>query len=207
MTRRGGGNTDHQARYNVGALEQRVYGLEQAIGGIAQQIGALSQKIDAGSKTNWPVLTGFATVLLAVVGLVGGLAYWPIREGQSDLKVATLEISKAMSAGFTEVNKTMASFAKDTAERYVTVRELDARSTRTQTDISRILQDINALENVTVPRVEQQERARSIDAQIGAVQRQIDDLKKQFGDTFSLRDALQQMQREIDRLRQERRPS
>jgi hypothetical protein len=50
MTRRGPGLTDHQARYNVGALEQRVYGLEQAIGGISQQIGALAQKIDARGK-------------------------------------------------------------------------------------------------------------------------------------------------------------
>jgi hypothetical protein len=37
------------------------------------------------------------------------------------------------------------------------------------------------------------------------LQRQIDDQNKKFGDTFSLRDALQQMQRRIDQLETMRR--
>lgn len=201
MARRGFQSPDYQARYNVGALEQRVYTLEQGIAGIANQINALSQQITTGARTNWPVLTGFATVLLAVVGLVGGLAYWPIREAQADAKVGLSEANKAI----VETTKTIAAMANQNAfqfnslgDKFVSIRELEGRSGRAQADMVRLNSDI-ASQEISL--------RRSIEQGDANLQRQIDDQKKQFGDTFSLRDALLQMQRRIDQLEAARRSS
>jgi hypothetical protein len=185
MSRRGngGGAMDHQARYNVGALEQRVYGLEQSISGISQQIAGLSQKIDAGRQTNWGVLISIAGFSLAFAGAVGGLAYMPIREAQSDMKVVLARQTEIL-AGL--------------GDRFVSIREVDARGLRTQTELVRINTDLTAQEvNLR----------RSMEQADTNLQRQIDEQKKAFGDTFSLRDALLQMQRRIDQLEAARRAS
>lgn len=179
MSRRGGGGgaPDHQARYNIGALEQRVYGLEQGVAGLSSQISGLSQQISASGKTNWSVIIGFGGIALSFMIAIGGMAYWPIREAQGDMK---LLISKQADA--------IASLG----ERFVSIRELDARSGRTRQDIDRLNTDVNSLD-VTTRRAMEQGDAN--------LQRQIDDQKKAFGETYSLRDAMQQFRRELDELR------
>lgn len=181
-----------EASINIGALQQRVYGLEQAVSNIGNQLTSISQQIASGGKTNWSVLVSTAGFCLVFAGAVGGLAYAPIRETQTDLKAATIEMTKQIGL---------------LGERFVSIRELDGRSARTTSELARINSDIKAIDAVTVPRVEQAERMRSVDAQFVAQQRQIDDIKKSFGDTFSLRDALMQMQRRIDQLENLRRNS
>lgn len=183
MTRRGFTGADHQARYNVGALEQRVYGLEQSISGISQQIAGLAQKIDARAQTNWPVIIGFGGFALSIMVAIGGMAYWPIREAQSDLK--------AIAAKQTDVIGSL-------GDRFVSIRELEGRSGRTQSELARLNADIGSQEL---------NMRRSIEQADGNLQRQLDDMKKAFGDTFSLRDALLQMQRRIDQLEAARRSS
>ena len=68
-----GGGGDHQMRYDIGALEQRVYGLEQGVAGISSQIGALSSKLDERGRTQWGVLASIAGVVLTFVIALGGL--------------------------------------------------------------------------------------------------------------------------------------
>lgn len=179
MSRRGngGGAMDHQARYNVGALEQRVYGLEQSISGISQQIAGLSQKIDAGRQTNWGVLISIAGFSLAFAGAVGGLAYMPIREAQSDMKVVLARQTDVLAS---------------LGDRFVSIRELDARGSRTRQEVDRLNTDLTA-QDVNLRRSMEQADAN--------LQRQIDDQKKAFGETYSLRDAMQQFRRELDELR------
>jgi hypothetical protein len=108
---------------------------------------------------------------------VGALAYWPIRETQADLKAIAAKQSD-MIAGL--------------GDKFVTIRELDGRSSRTTSEMARLNADITSLERVTVPSGEHEEKWGSHDQQVLGLQRQIDDQKKAFGDTFSLRDALQQ---------------
>jgi hypothetical protein len=200
-------------REELGVLRTRMSGVERALQDISASVAALATKFDKKSEIPWQALG----VILAFVGLIGGALYWPIREKTTDLTAATVEINKGLVMASAAVNKSLYDLSEKTntsifllSERitkdFVSVRELDARSARTQTDISRILQDINAIENAQVPRVEQLERMRSVDAQFGNIQRQVDDIKKSFGETFSLRDALQQMQRRIDQL-ETKRPS
>lgn len=179
MSRRGGGSgsPDHQARYNIGALEQRVYGLEQGVAGLSSQISGLSQQISASGKTNWSVIIGFGGIALSFMIAIGGMAYWPIREAQGDMKSLLNKQGDALIA---------------MGEKYVSVRELDQRSGRTRQEMDRLNTDVTALET---------NLRRSIEQSDSNLQRQIDDQKKAFGDTYSLRDAMQQFRRELDELR------
>lgn len=184
-----GGGGDHQMRYDIGALEQRVYGLEQGVAGISSQIGALSSKLDERGRTQWGVLASIAGVVLTFVIALGGLAYWPIQAQQQDAKLVLARVVEILQG---------------LPERFVTIRELDARAGRTQSDLTRLAADLRQIENVTVPRGEHAERWRALEASDAALQKQVDDLKRQFGDTFSLRDALIQMQRRMDNLEERR---
>lgn len=191
-----------EATVNIGALQQRVYGLESGQRSMSESVSALSSKVETlfaslaskieeRSRPQYPLLISIGLFGLAVITAVGALAYAPIRENQTDLKMAMVEMAKTVGT---------------LGERFVSIRELDGRSGRTRSEMERVNADLKALEAVTVPRGEHTERWRGFDASVVNLQRQIDDQNKKFGDTFSLRDALQQMQREIDRLRTERRP-
>lgn len=172
-----------EATVNIGALQQRVFGLEQAVNNISQQLTSISQQITSGAKPNWSVLVSTAGFCLLFAGAIGGLAYAPIRENQTDLKAAMIEMAKSQSAA---------------GDKFVSIRELDGRSVRTRQEMERLNADLNAQEQI---------RRRELEFFATNLQRQIDDQKKAFGDTFSLRDALQQMQRRIDQLEAARRGS
>ncbi len=178
-----------EASVNIGALQQRVYGLEQAVSNIGSQLTSISQQIATGGKTNWSVLVGTASFCLIFAGAVGGLAYAPIRENQTDLKVAVVEIAKSLGG---------------LSEKFVSIRELDARSGRTREEIARINQDINAIEKITVPRGEHEEKWRSSEKQFESVQRQVDDLKRFNTDLVSARDFIKNLDERMRSL--ERRP-
>lgn len=73
---------DPKARYDIGALDQRVLGLEQAVQSISSQIGALSTKLDERGRTQWPTLITAGAFLLAITGGLGTLALRPIEANQ-----------------------------------------------------------------------------------------------------------------------------
>lgn len=70
---RGRSDTQH----DIGALEQRVYAIEQGLQSISVSINALSSKIDERSRTSWPTLASFATVIVVLMGALGTLALRP----------------------------------------------------------------------------------------------------------------------------------
>ena len=195
---------DNRARYDIGALEQRVYGLEKGISDLAQNtaaqfaaqrqdttqqianvekaIGSLGAKLDERGKPQWMLMVSIAGFMLAFVTAVGTLAYLPIKTTSDKLE--------------TEVQKLRGDIvprAEQTDRRTVVTERFD-----------RLERDIARLGERVVPRGELSEKWRAHDDRFADLQRQLDDQKKAFGDTFSLRDALQQMQRRIDFL--ERRP-
>lgn len=183
-----------EASVNIGALQQRVFGLENSQRNLADSFTSLasrvetlfanlSSKIEESRRPQYTLLISVGMFGLAVVSAVGWLAYAPIRENQTDLKGAMVDMAKTV-AGL--------------GEKFVSIREADARGGRTQADIIRLNADITSQEvNLR----------RSIEQGDANLQRQIDDQKKAFGDTFSLRDALLQMQRRIDQLEAARRGS
>ncbi len=201
---------------DIGTVEQRVYALEQGfrdvradihaqkaefsqqitgvkadfsqqLTGVAtslrEAITSLSAKMDERSRPQWQLYVTFAGFLLTFTTVVGTLAYWPIRDDTNELKTAVARFE----------------------ERAVTRAELADRRAVLEDRIKRIEADLNVAERSIVPRPEHEEKWRSFDREGAALQRQIDDMKKQFGDTFSLRDALLQMQRRLDAIEAERR--
>ena len=197
MTRsRNGGSgaiTDQQARFNIGALEQRVYGLEQGVATLSSQLTGISQQLTAGGKTNWGVLVSTAGFCLVFAGTIGGLAYAPIRENQTDLKTSMAKLAEAQ-----------ANLSERVTREFVTVRELDTRAERTKTDLSRVREDVQAIDRELVPRAEHTERWRSNEREFVGIQRQIDDLKRFNTDLVSAKDFIKNLD---DRMRTlERRP-
>jgi hypothetical protein len=176
-----------EASVNIGALQQRVFGVENSQRALSDSLSSLaarvetlfaglSSKIEERSRPQYPLLISIGLFGLAVLSSVGWLAYAPIRENQADLKLAMVDMAKIIGSQ---------------GERFVSIRELDGRSGRSRAEMDRINSDLTAQEvNLR----------RTIETGDAALQRQIDDQKKAFGDTFSLRDALMQMQRRIDQL-------
>lgn len=67
-----------KTRFDIGALEQRVYGVEKAVGEIRDYLASLSTKIDERSRTPWATLIACGGFVLALISAVGVLAYAPI---------------------------------------------------------------------------------------------------------------------------------
>lgn len=117
-----------------------------------------------------------AGFLLAFMTSIGTLAYLPIRSSTERLEVGVEKLRDAA----------------------VTRGELDVRSARTLTDLSRLREDVQAVDRVTVARGEHEEKWRGHYRQIESVQRQIDNLERFNTDLVSARDFLKNLD---DRMR------
>lgn len=172
---------------------QRVAGLEQTFqsfaNSISAQIGALSTKLDERSRTPWATLLAGMGIVIAVMTAGGQLAKAPI-----DQAITRLERDVENSLPSDRFNE-----FKNTYESNRIVGRQD-----NDTKFAALVNQVSVLAAAVVPRGENEEHWRSIDTRAGDLQRQLDDLKKTFGDTFSLRDALQQMQARIDKLEAEK---
>ena len=82
---------DQQARYDIGALEQRVVGVEKAVGDIAASISALGTKIDERSRTPWMTVIAAFGFILSFFCTVGFLAYRPV---EAELQRHDRELNK-----------------------------------------------------------------------------------------------------------------
>src|SRR6185437_7445828 len=73
------GSRDPKARYDIGALDQRVFGLEKAVNDISSSIAALGTKIDERSRTPWVTIIASFTLLLGFMTTIGVMVYQPIK--------------------------------------------------------------------------------------------------------------------------------
>lgn len=143
---------------------------------IEGSIKALSDQLATGGKPHWQAIG----VALTAVALIGALAYWPIREQQSDLKSALAVVSENM----------------------VTREELDWRASRGAEDRLRTETAIKEIRGDLVSRGEHMQKWASYDNQLANQQRQIDEAKNALGSTYSLRDYIQRLTDRIDMLEQ-----
>ncbi|MGY2052429.1 hypothetical protein [Methylobacterium sp. JK268] len=74
----------------LSALETRVEGIAGSLTNVATTLTALGEKLDRGKQTPWGVIWSALGVAMTVLTVVGGLAYWPIKEGQADLRASIL---------------------------------------------------------------------------------------------------------------------
>lgn len=71
----------------LAGFEERLTGVEKSVDEVARAIGTLSTEIRQSQKTQWPVIWQAMTVAISVLGLIGAMAYWPVRVEQARLQL------------------------------------------------------------------------------------------------------------------------
>lgn len=219
----GNGEGTVRSTYDFGALEQRVRNMEGGLSNIRADISALTSKIDtqsqnyaASSKTNWSVLASFFSAVILIIGALGSIAKSPIDAALIRLDSDVREVNRQivpraeLDTRIAVLNRDIRD-VMDQATRYATKAEIETSAKR-RDDIQKLTDERSAqnramIEQVrdrVVPRGEHERVWAQAEQQANNLQRQIDDQKRAFGDTFSLRDALQNMQRRIDTLEAQR---
>ena len=171
------------------ALQERVSGLgqqflnfEQATTRGFQQvesaIAALSTEVRAGGKTQWQLVVTSVGVLVAILSALGALAYLPVKTGMDQLAAET-------------------RLLRDTT---VPRSEQSDRWRRNDGDLAAHEAAILRLQDRIVPRAEHEEKWRSSERAAAELQRQIDDIKRAYGETWSARDALSGLSRRLERI-------
>jgi hypothetical protein len=180
-------NLEEEMRSGFRSVEQSISASQNET---RASIATLSNSISERSRPQWQALS----VMLAFAAILGGLAYLPIREATSDLKVDVATLAASV----------------------VTREEMDWRSARGLEDRVRTDAAIMDIRTGTVTRNEWMERNMSRDHDIDNIQdaavrettnlqRQIDLMRADFT-TFANslgngRDVIQNLQSEIERLR------
>lgn len=201
----GGGMTSAPGTAAFGVLQERVHGLEQSFrsmesgvndrfSGISSQIASLAAKLEERAKIPWSAFG----VMLTAVTVLGALVYWPIRENQARLIEVVDRLSIRMETNYAssrevELRLNAAGQRRDDMQR------------ATEERIKRSEGDIDMIQKQLVPRGEHEQtwtgqRQRDVD-----LQRQIDEVRKGFGDLYSPKDALARMQQRIDELERQSR--
>lgn len=208
--RRDRGNRPHLAPRSVGAfgvpdaeygrLEQRVYGIEQSVSALVQQIerdrselanqmgqdrshfdarfSALQESFNERSKTPWSVLIAAFSLIVTLMIALGTLAYMPIKAQMEDTKID------------------VARLAGSVVPRVEHEREWG----RSEKSLAAMLDLIQRNQIAIVPRGEHEEKWRGQVARDGELQRQIEEVRRNFGDAHSLKDALRSIQERLDRV-------
>lgn len=138
------------------------------------QFSTMQSKQEERTKTNWtPILTG-AGIIVAVMTTLGNMSLGPIRENVAELKA--------------------------NASDYLTRQETEPQRQRNAEERQFVRDELKGLKDGLVSRAEHQERWRSIDNQFGDMQRQIDNISKAQGDTYTARDAILDLKKRVDDL-------
>lgn len=170
---------------------------------LANQIQNLSNKMQEGTRTPWGILIAAAVFLLGFVAAIGGLAYSPI-----------LSTTSRLESALDKQNDRLTSAIASLAERVVTREELDARTLQIAEDRQRVETWVRALQGDVFPKEVHLQRWERIDADAANaarlseardnnLQREIDVLQKQLGDTYTARDALLDLRTRLDTLERE----
>ena len=197
--------------------------LSQQISNVATNLTAelkgVTGQLTERSKVPWQALG----VMLAFVTAIGGLVYWPIKDSQSRFENQLLRIAEN-SITSKEFNERWATgtarrddWQRASEDRSRVNRELIDKLRESQVPraeheekwrandgrLSQLSVDLNKVAEKVVPRPEMDEKWRSTDVRFADLQRQIDKQERAFGDTYSLKDVLQRMQRRQDELESE----
>jgi chromosome segregation ATPase len=194
--------TDYEAesRANFRAIEASIGAITAEM---RQSFSSITSTLAERNKPQWQALS----VMLVFVGMVGALAYMPIREATDDLKTNVSTLAAETRRSF-----------EMAGERFISRQEMDWRSARGAEDRIRTEGAIADLRAGSVTRNEWMERNASrdhdianirsdIEREVANLQRQIDQQRGDF-QTFSNslgngRDVIQDMKEEIGRLREQ----
>jgi hypothetical protein len=183
-----------------GRLEQRVYGIEQGVAQLIQQIerdrsemaaqmgqdrahfdtrfSSLQETMTERSRTPWGILISGLSLIVTMMIALGTLAYMPIKAQIEDTKI---EVGRLAGLVVPRV-------------------EHEREWSRSEKVVNTILDQIHRNQAAIVPRGEHEEKWRGQASRDADLQRQVDDLRRTLGDTYSLKDALRAMQGRLDRI-------
>ncbi|WP_281978783.1 hypothetical protein [Pseudorhizobium flavum] len=156
-------------------------------------INALSNELRSNSKTQWPVIWSAIGVSFAVLGGIGTMAYYPIREAQAQLKMEIRDLSTDASGAITAL-----------AEKAVTQKELEWRTARAAEDRQRTEASMRELRGEQVPRQEHERIWAGYDERVANIQRQIDEVKQAQGSVYGQRDIILDLRERLDRIERQR---
>lgn len=184
-----GERVDNQSR-QIGELDTRM---KQGFSEVASQIRSLADDIRGGSKTQWPIIIGFCSVTITVLGGLGFMALQPIKDN-----IATIREDERLSRA--ETKDSLASVVAA----MVTQKEMEWRTARGQEDRQRTEAAIKDIRDSLVPRAEHERVWANYDQRFADHQRQLDELKQAFGGVYGTRDALLDIRSRLDRVERER---
>lgn len=164
--------------------------MRQGFTEIGSQIRGLADDVRGGAKTPWPIIIGFSSVVITILGGLGYLALQPIKDNISQIR----EDAKIEQAS------TKASFST-IVERMVTSKEMEWRTARGQEDRARMESSIKEVRDAQVPRAELDRVFANFVQQFADHQRQIDEMKQSQANVYGTRDVVFDLKKEIERLR------
>lgn len=184
---------------DYGRLEQRVYGMEQAFTHLASQLerdrtnvdhqfSVLQSSLAERSKIPWPALG----VVLSAMVIIGGMAWYPIKESQAELKNSFRTSQEELKTSIQFINASIVPRTELQERWRVMEREVESLSARVTKNSDGI-----------VPRGEHEEKWRTYTVAHADHQRQIDLIRNDLGGTYNLRDALKAMQDRLERIEHE----
>lgn len=190
------GTLRRPAAEDVHVLEERVFGLGKEfqtfraettsqIAGIAAQISAIGAKIEDRAKVPWQAMG----VVLSALVVVGGLVWYPQNDRLTRL---TEVVEKLIDTNITR---------REYEGRLGTLGQLrDQQAAASADRIERLEKQVRETASGIVPRGEHTEKWLAQRDRDADLQRQVDSLRKDFGELYSPRDALKSMQQRIDDL-------
>lgn len=155
------------------ALAQRVTGIEGQLAGISTQLGALSTNLNERSKTPWAIIFSGAGTSLVAVSLVGGLIAWGLSTQTSNIVASLIEFKQ--------------TYADNRAQSRI---DMNAKWASFDAQFAR-----------SVPREELQQIWTAQQNTDRDQQRQIDELKTQFGSVYGLRDIINDLKNNQEEIR------
>ena len=145
---------------------------------LQHSISTLSNSLAERNKPQWQAIG----VALTFAVVIGGMAYWPIREATARLEATSSRME----------------------DRMVTRQEMDWRQARSQEDRLRMENNVSAIRADQVPRQEHERVWQNYDQRLQDQQRQLDEVKQASSSVYGQRDALMDMRERLDRLERDR---
>lgn len=186
------------------ALDERVTNLRSSFqslehstaagfGRLDAKLNEMSAAIATGQQTPWAKIWPGVSIGVIVIGMIVAMLYWPIRGDQSRLEGSVGKVADAL-----------ANAIKEGPDTYVPRREIETARVRAAEDRVNTLASITDLREAALPRNEWMLRNATVDREFEDVRRTLEQLRSDFGGTYSLRDALVDLKARLERIEQGR---
>jgi hypothetical protein len=170
-------------RFDLGAMEQRLFSVESDIRDLATAVNGLASEIRARSSTQWGLILSALSFALLFTTTIGYLAYAPVKQKQEDHDRMFAMIADKIVP------------RSEHSERWrILERDLDKLDARVDVNFKSI-----------VPRGEHEEKWRTYEIRHQDLEQKIASIRNELGGTYNLRDALKDLQARLDRIEMQKR--